>query len=165
MVNRLLGARLNLRTALLVAKSATIALAIALLLLFPSRLNSGDARPRSTPHYTEQDRDAAVERGLQFMYKVASNPQYFSRWGPDLMFCFYTISSTARNERLREMALRMGQELATQWRRERTNIPAGNPDELALFRLRHPQCRPAAGRPQFRPQTSAHRGRAPFLCN
>lgn len=134
MANRLPGARLNLPTALLVTKSATIPLTIALLLLFPSRLNSGDARPPlPKAHFTDQDRDAAIEHGLQFMYKVASNPQYFSRWGPDLMFCFYTISSTARNEALRGMALRMGQERARQWRREHTNIPAGGPDDLALF--------------------------------
>jgi len=133
MVNRLPGARPRLRTALLVAKGAALPLAIALLLLFPPRLNSGGEALWPGARYTQQDRDAAVERGLQFMYKVASNPQYFPRWGPDLMFCFYSISSTARNERLREMALTMGQERARQWRREHETIPVADPDGLALF--------------------------------
>lgn len=100
--------------------------------LSPARLNSSPQAPRQI-HYTPKDRDTAVERGLQFIYSVASNPDSFSRWGPDLMFCFYTISNTAKNPKLRATALSMGQERARQWRRERTNIPTANADSVAFF--------------------------------
>lgn len=115
-------------------KRLALALAIVfLLVLFPSQVDSG-ARPLwSGSHYTQRDRDLAVERGLQFIYKLASNPEYFSRWGPDLMFCFYTISSTAKNPKLREMALTMGQERARQWRRDHIAVPTDDPDDLASF--------------------------------
>ncbi|HEY6250646.1 MAG TPA: zinc-ribbon domain-containing protein [Candidatus Angelobacter sp.] len=107
--------------------------AIALVVLaFSPRLNSGD-KLWPGAHYTDQDRNAALERGLQFMYKVASNQEYFSRWGSDLMFCFYTISNTARNQQLREMARKMGQERARQWRREQMHVPVDDPDDLAGF--------------------------------
>ena len=117
-------------------RGKTVALWLAMVLLvslFPPRLGSGSHPVPSRPHYTQQDRDAAVERGLQFIYKLASNPEYFSRWGPDLMFCFYTISSTAKNQKLREMALTMGQERARQWRRNSTAVPTDDPDDLASF--------------------------------
>jgi len=116
------------------SKRLTLSLAIVFLLaLFPSQLDSGVRPLWPGAQYTQEDRDRAVERGLQFVYKVASNPEYFSRWGPDLMFCFYSISSTARNQKLREMALVMGQERARQWRRDHTAVPADDPDDLAFF--------------------------------
>lgn len=84
-------------------------------------------------HYTQHDRDAAVERGLEFIYKIALNPKYFSRWGSDLLFCFYTISTTAKNEKLRDMAHRMGEERAREWRREHQAPPTDNPSDLQIF--------------------------------
>src|SRR5579864_4295943 len=116
-----------------VKKAVALSLAVILLLVFPCRLNSGSGTKALWPaaHYTNQDRDAAVERGLRFIYKLASNPDYFSRWGSDLLFCFYSISNTARNQKLRELARHMGQERARQWRREQTQVPANDPDDLA----------------------------------
>ena len=86
-------------------------------------------------HFTEQDRDAAIERGLQFIYRIASNPEYFSRLGHDMVFCFYTISNTAKNPKLREMARRMGEERARQWRHDNPAPPIGDPDDLSVFVL------------------------------
>ncbi|HEY6351966.1 MAG TPA: hypothetical protein VI636_21435 [Candidatus Angelobacter sp.] len=108
---------------------------LSLLLVFPSHLNSGSSDKALWPgaRYTNHDRDAAVERGLRFIYKIASNPAYFSRWGPDLLFCFYSISNTAKEEKLRDLARRMGQERAQQWRSEQTHVPANDPDALASF--------------------------------
>lgn len=84
-------------------------------------------------HYTEYDRDAAVERGLAFIYKIALNPKYFPQWGSDLLACFYTISTTAKNEKLRDMARQMGEERARTWRREHADPPTDNPVDLQLF--------------------------------
>jgi hypothetical protein len=83
--------------------------------------------------YTDHDRDMAVERGLQFIGHVAANPQHFHEWGFDLLWCFFTISNTARNVHLREMARGIGQERARQWRQEHVEPPADDPDELTGF--------------------------------
>lgn len=104
---------------------------VLVVLGFPSCLNSRNKPLWTGAHSIHQDRDAAVERGLQFIYKVASNPKYFSRWGPDLMHCFYSISTTAKNQKLREMARRMGQDRARQWRHDHTTIVATDADDLA----------------------------------
>lgn len=83
--------------------------------------------------YTERDRDQAVERGLGFIGQIATNPEYFSRWGHDLLFCFYSISNTAKNEHLRELARRMGQERARQWQHDHAELQYDDPDDLSNF--------------------------------
>ncbi|MBZ5521309.1 MAG: hypothetical protein LAP21_03530 [Acidobacteriia bacterium] len=109
---------------------------IALLVAVPAVVRYAPARPKPLwpgARYTEQDRDQALERGLAFIGRIASNPKYFSRWGHDLLFCFYSISNTAKNERLREMALRMGQERARQWQHDNAELRYEDPDDLANF--------------------------------
>jgi len=83
--------------------------------------------------YTERDRDLAVERGLLFINGVASNPEHFSLWGHDLLFCLYSISNTSKNEKLREMARRIGQERAREWRIIHPNPPVNDPYDLYAF--------------------------------
>lgn len=116
-------------------KNSTVVLsAMVLLGLGPLPCESMASRPLwPGSHYTEQDRDAAVERGLEYLYKIASNPENFRLWGSDLLHCFYTISITARNERLRKMARRMGQERAREWRHEHPTPPVENALDLYLF--------------------------------
>lgn len=115
-------------------KVTALSLVIALVLLvFPSHLDSGARTLWPGAHFSEQNRDAAVERGLQFIYKVASDPRYFSAHGSDLLFCFYTISTTAKNEKLREMARAMGQERAQYWRREYSNTSAAASDDVLFL--------------------------------
>lgn len=111
-------------------------LLIVVLLLgfgFPTSVPSASKSLWPGAQYTEHDRDMALERGLEFIYKVALNPKYFSRWGSDLLFCFYTISTTAKNEKLRGMAREMGEERAHEWRREHPDPPTDNPSDLQLF--------------------------------
>jgi hypothetical protein len=74
--------------------------------------------------YTTDDRDRALERGLNFIYHTAQDPAVFADWGFDLLWCFYTISATAKNPKLSETARKMGHERALEWRRIHTNIPA-----------------------------------------
>ena len=111
-----------------------VASSVLLLTLAPALL----AAPKPLwpgSHYTEQDREAALERGLKFIYRIASNPANFSQSGPDLLFCFYTISSTARSHDLRNMARTMGRELALEWRRQHRDPPTDNAAEVYLFVL------------------------------
>lgn len=74
--------------------------------------------------YTTSDRDQALDRGLNFLYRTASDPKNFFDWGHDLLWCFYTISATAKDPKLREMARQMGKERALEWRRIHTLVPA-----------------------------------------
>ena len=97
--------------------------------------DTGPKRLWPGAHFTEQDRDAAIERGLQFIYRMASNPEYFAHLGHDMVFCFYTMANTAKNPKLREMARRMGEERARQWRLDNPAPPLGDPDDLYVFVL------------------------------
>src|ERR1700681_4526868 len=83
--------------------------------------------------YTDQDRELALERGLQFLGGIADNPKYFAKWGHDLIWCFYTISASAKSEKVRAMARTMGQEHARQWRRDHPEPPTKDADELFNF--------------------------------
>jgi hypothetical protein len=67
--------------------------------------------------YTTEDRDQAIYRGMQFLYRTASKPKVFAEWGHDLLWCFWTISNTAQDPKLRQMARDMGRERAAEWRR------------------------------------------------
>ena len=84
--------------------------------------------------YTISDRDTALERGLNFIYHTASDPAVFADWGHDLLWCFYTISATSKDPKLREMARKMGHERALEWRRINPMVPAKiSVDEVATL--------------------------------
>jgi hypothetical protein len=69
------------------------------------------------------DRHAAIERALNFLYKTASDDAAFSRFGEDLLWCFYTISHTAADHDLSESARTMGREMAGRWRKSHRHVP------------------------------------------
>lgn len=83
--------------------------------------------------YTDQDRDGAVERGLQFIYQIARDPKAFAGWGHDFISCFHDIAETSKNPKLRDMARGMGHERALEWRREHPQPPGGDPIDLQNF--------------------------------
>ena len=83
--------------------------------------------------FTDLDREQALERGIQFIGKIASDPKYFERHGYDLLWCFYTISNTSRSETLRAMARELGVERARQWRHDHPQPPTDDAQELANF--------------------------------
>ena len=92
--------------------------------LIPAILQAQTAALWPGARYTTADRDAALERGMNFIYHAASDPKVFADWGHDLLWCFYSISATAKNPKLREMARKMGHERALEWRRIHSVIPA-----------------------------------------
>lgn len=79
--------------------------------------------------FTICDLDSAVERGLRFISQLAENPECLLDLGPDLLWCFYTISDTSKNQRIKKMALRIGREIAHQWKRQNFEAPP-DPDGL-----------------------------------
>ncbi len=85
--------------------------------------------------YTVEERDRAIQRGLNFIYQaIARQPAVFREWGHDLLSCFYNIAATSSNPELREMAWRMGHERALEWRRINPAPPAkARADDIAYL--------------------------------
>ncbi|HYW41767.1 MAG TPA: hypothetical protein VE959_02845 [Bryobacteraceae bacterium] len=91
---------------------------------------------RGTPlwpgaRHTVEERDRAVIRGLEFMYRFARQPDTFSDWGHDLLSAFYNIAVTSGDAELRRIAWGMGRERALAWRRLHSDVPPeSGPDEV-----------------------------------
>ena len=78
------------------------------------------------------NRDIATQRGLAYIYQVAFDSKNFAEYGHDLLWCFYTISATAKNPELRKRAREMGHERALEWRRIHPGVPpASDADEIS----------------------------------
>lgn len=108
--------------------------ALSICLSITSIAAAGAAQPLwPGARYTTADRDEAVKRGLQFIYRLSKEPRTFGEWGHDLLWCFYTISATAKNSGIREMARRLGHERALEWRRENPGPPSDDAAELSDF--------------------------------
>jgi len=69
------------------------------------------------------ERHAAIDHALNFLYKTASDDAAFSRFGEDLLWCFYTISHTSADRDLSESAGTMGREMAVRWRKSHRHVP------------------------------------------
>ena len=82
--------------------------------------------------YTIEQRDRAIRRGLRFIYRLARVGKNFTEYGDDMLWCFYTLSSTAADPWLKRTAWAMGQERARQWRRDNPRVPAdADADDVA----------------------------------
>jgi len=85
--------------------------------------------------FTEAARQRAVMRGLNFIYRTSLKRRNFEDYGPDFIWCFYTLSVAVQDEHVRRAAHRMGLERARLWRREHRFVPgdadAGLISELA----------------------------------
>ncbi len=68
-------------------------------------------------------REQAIRRGLEFIYRIACDAAYFADYGSDLVSCFYFISATSQDSQLRTMARKMGRERARQWRQDYPSLP------------------------------------------
>ena len=69
------------------------------------------------------DRDQAIQRGMEFIYRTACVPENFEQYGYDFLCCFHVITSTSLSGELRETAQRMGRERARQWRCDHPAVP------------------------------------------
>jgi hypothetical protein len=78
----------------------------------------------ATLHAQTGDRAAAIDRALDFIHRTASKPAAFAEHGDDFMLCFYTISRTAQDPKLRASAAQMAHEAALKWRAANPHVPA-----------------------------------------
>lgn len=69
----------------------------------------------------------AIDRGLEFIYRTACEPDNFAEYGFDYLGCFHCIASTSKDLKLRRKARKLGQERARVWRRQNSKVPR-NPD-------------------------------------
>ena len=81
-------------------------------------------QPKHWRQAREVERKRAIERGLEFVYRTACDPENFDDYGFDYLFCFNWMYSTSRDLYLRKMALEMGQERARFWRDTHPAVPS-----------------------------------------
>src|SRR5215467_5377883 len=70
-----------------------------------------------------EDRRAAIQRGLNFIYSVGLDDQNLEDYGSDLLWCFYSVWHTSSDRQLSESAAHMGRELAQRWRKLNLHVP------------------------------------------
>src|SRR5258708_2472847 len=75
--------------------------------------------------YTAEQRQSAIERGLDYIYSITKVPKNFANYGPDFLWCFFSLADSATDPWLKENAVRMGRERARLWRRQNHTVPKG----------------------------------------
>ena len=74
--------------------------------------------------------DKAIRRGLDFIYRVATKPEGFDRYGSLSTCCFALVGATSRDADLRQLARWRAEKLARRWRRLHPVVP---PDATTDF--------------------------------
>lgn len=69
-----------------------------------------------------EKRRHAIDRGLDFIYHTACEPENFETYGFDYLGCFHCIASTSKDPKLRRTAREMGRERARHWRRQNSRV-------------------------------------------
>lgn len=86
--------------------------------------------------YRLSERNLAIRRGMEFIYRVARRCEHFAEYGSDLTSCFHFVSLTSKDASLRRMVREMGRERARRWRRDHTR-PPGDADADVVINLIH----------------------------
>lgn len=71
-----------------------------------------------------RNRDEAIRRGLEFIYRTACDEENFEAYGYDFLGCFHCIDSTSKDANLCKLARQMGKERARHWRRQNVSVPS-----------------------------------------
>lgn len=81
-----------------------------------------------------RERSEAIERGMEFIYRTACDPEHFAAYGYDYLCCFQSIASTSKNSMLRCLAREMGRERALRWRQDNPEVPSdASADDIAYL--------------------------------
>lgn len=77
-------------------------------------------------------RDAAIERGLEFIYRFGSKGNHFANYGSFLICCFALVAATSRNPKLRLLGRNRATELLRRWSRMHSFVPHDATADLLL---------------------------------
>jgi hypothetical protein len=75
-------------------------------------------------------RDAAIERGLDFIYRFGSTQQCFANYGSFLICCFALVATTSRNPKLRSLGRERAKQLLKRWSQMHPFVPADASSDL-----------------------------------
>jgi RNase P subunit RPR2 len=78
------------------------------------------------------DREMAIKRGMDFIYRVAGTADGFDSYGSLLICCFALMGATSRGASLRRLARSRAQKLARRWGRVNPLLPPDAGPELLL---------------------------------
>lgn len=101
--------------------------------------HASSARKRDQPlwpqsRFTEEERERAIERGLEFVYRIARRPANFADYGDDFVWWFAALSNTVRDERLSQLARGMALDCARRWQATHRTLPRrANADTIVEF--------------------------------
>jgi hypothetical protein len=80
--------------------------------------------------------DAAIQRGLDFIYRFGNQRDNFASYGSFLICCFALVGATSRDPKLRQPGRTRARQLARRWSRAHSTIPpAATPDLILDFIL------------------------------
>jgi hypothetical protein len=68
-------------------------------------------------------RDAAIRRGLDFVYRFGGKPNGFDSYGSFLTCCFALVGATSRDPKLRQLGRARGELFARRWTRGHRFVP------------------------------------------
>lgn len=77
-------------------------------------------------------RYAAIERGLDFIYRFSLKEKCFANYGSFLICCFALVAATSRNTKLRTLGRDRAKELLRRWSLMHPSLPADASSDLLL---------------------------------
>ena len=86
----------------------------------------------STANEELRARDAAIERGLNFIYRFGSKRDRFANYGSFLICCFALVGATSRDPKLRRLGRERAKQLLRRWSRLHPSLPANATSDLLL---------------------------------
>ncbi|HEV7747160.1 MAG TPA: hypothetical protein VGO56_19350 [Pyrinomonadaceae bacterium] len=90
-----------------------------------------------------RERNAAIERGLDFVYRTSNKQKHFANYGAFMICCFAFVGATARNQKLRRIGRDRAQQLLRRWSQMHPILPADLSSDLlhAFVVVRYAQSR------------------------
>ena len=87
---------------------------------------------------TNKQIDTAIERGLDFIYRLGQKQKCFASYGSFLVCCFALLAATSRDSKLRSLGRERAKEFLQRWSLLHPFLPAdASPDLLFEFILIH----------------------------
>jgi hypothetical protein len=77
-------------------------------------------------------REAAIQRGLDFVYRFGSKPESFESYGSFLICCFALVGATSRDPKLRQLGRARALQLNRRWSRKHPLLPTDASADLIV---------------------------------